>query len=42
MLNIGISIEKTADRNPYTIGDETYFYYTEYCDDYYIETVGFE
>jgi len=24
------------------IDDETYFDYTEYCDDYYIETVGFE
>ena len=24
------------------INDETYFDYTEYCDDYYIETVGFE
>ena len=24
------------------IDDETYFEYREYCDDYYIETVGFE
>ena len=24
------------------IDDETYFDYIEYCDDYYIETVGFE
>ena len=32
-------------RNPELIeeiDDETYFDYTEYCDDYYIETVGFE
>ena len=32
-------------RNPELIeeiDDETYFEYIEYCDDYYIETVGFE
>ena len=32
-------------RNPELIediDDETFFDYTEYCDDYYIETVGFE
>lgn len=32
-------------RNPELIeeiDDENYFDYTEYCDDYYIETVGFE